>query len=66
MCLCQDFLLTALREAQNEVVQHGACLGLGIAALGTESLEIVELIKNTLYSGNPRISCRRPDQKRVC
>jgi 26S proteasome regulatory subunit N2 len=30
-----SYLLEALRSSSNEVVQHGACLGLGLAALGT-------------------------------
>lgn len=45
----QDFLLQSLRNAQNEVIQHGACLGLGIAALGTEDEGIFEDVKNVLY-----------------
>jgi 26S proteasome regulatory subunit N2 len=32
------------------VVQHGACLGLGLAALGTSDEEICEDIKNILYT----------------
>lgn len=45
----QDFLLQSLRNAQNEVIQHGACLGLGIAALGTEDEGIFEDVKNVLF-----------------
>ncbi|GMH41090.1 hypothetical protein BSKO_09000 [Bryopsis sp. KO-2023] len=46
----QDFLLQSLRNAQSEVIQHGACLGLGIAALGTEDEGIFEDVKNVLFS----------------
>ena len=33
-----------------QVVQHGACLGLGLAALGTADEEVFEDIKNVLYT----------------
>ena len=33
-----------------QVVQHGACLGLGLAALGTADEEIFEDVKNILYT----------------
>jgi 26S proteasome regulatory subunit N2 len=33
-----------------QVIQHGACLGLGLAALGTSDEEIYEDIKNVLYT----------------
>lgn len=36
----------------SQVIQHGACLGLGIAALGTEDEEAFEDIKNVLYMDN--------------
>ena len=32
-----------------QVIQHGACLGLGLAALGTNDEELFEDIKNVLY-----------------
>ena len=35
-----------------QVVQHGACLGLGLAALGTNNDEIMEELKNHLYLDN--------------
>ena len=34
------------------MTQHGACLGLGIAALGTEDEEAFEDVKNVLYMDN--------------
>ena len=33
-----------------QVVQHGACLGLGIAGLGSNNPEIFEEIKGVLYT----------------
>lgn len=35
-----------------QVIQHGACLGLGVAALGTGDEEAFEDIKNVLYMDN--------------
>ncbi|KAK3121303.1 hypothetical protein QOZ80_8BG0650410 [Eleusine coracana subsp. coracana] len=46
----KQFLRESLRNTNNEVVQHGACLGLGLAALGTADEEICEDIKNILYT----------------
>ncbi|EFJ47427.1 26S proteasome regulatory complex [Volvox carteri f. nagariensis] len=46
----RQFLLESLRGTSNEVTQHGACLGLGLAALGTDDEEALEDIKNVLYS----------------
>jgi len=33
-----DYLLNALKASQDEVVQHGACLGLGVAAMTSDNL----------------------------
>lgn len=33
-----------------QVIQHGACLGLGLAALGTADDDIFDEIKNVLYT----------------
>ena len=30
-----DYIMTQLKDATNEPVKHGGCLGLGLAALGT-------------------------------
>jgi len=44
------YLLNALRAGQeNEVVSHGACLGLGVAAMATGSEEIYEAVKGSLF-----------------
>ncbi|CAN1334585.1 26S proteasome non-ATPase regulatory subunit 1 homolog A [Linum perenne] len=41
---------TNVEESNVQVIQHGACLGLGLAALGTADEEIYEDIKNVLYT----------------
>ncbi|GAB4844091.1 26S proteasome non-ATPase regulatory subunit 1 A [Ancistrocladus abbreviatus] len=45
----KQFLRDSLRNTNVEVIQHGACLGLGLAALGTADEDIFEDIKNVLY-----------------
>ncbi|KAJ3516366.1 hypothetical protein NLJ89_g1157 [Agrocybe chaxingu] len=44
------YLRDALKAAQNEVVQHGAALGLGVAGMGSKSLEAFEDLKNVLFT----------------
>mmetsp|Transcript_32576 Transcript_32576/g.103783 ORF Transcript_32576/g.103783 Transcript_32576/m.103783 type:complete len:1598 (-) Transcript_32576:13-4806(-) len=46
----KPFLLESLRSTQNEVIQHGACLGLGLAAMGTGDDEVYEDLKGVLYT----------------
>ncbi|KAK9822620.1 hypothetical protein WJX74_011008 [Apatococcus lobatus] len=46
----RSFLLDCLRSASHEVVQHGACLGLGLAALGSNDEELFEDLKSVLYT----------------
>ncbi|PWA72886.1 26S proteasome regulatory complex, non-ATPase subcomplex, Rpn2/Psmd1 subunit [Artemisia annua] len=46
----KQFLRDSLRSTNVEVVQHGACLGLGLAALGTADEDIYDEIKNVLYT----------------
>uniref|UniRef100_A0A7N0UVL7 26S proteasome non-ATPase regulatory subunit 1 homolog n=1 Tax=Kalanchoe fedtschenkoi TaxID=63787 RepID=A0A7N0UVL7_KALFE len=45
----KQFLRESLRNTDVEVIQHGACLGLGLAALGTADEDIYDDIKNVLY-----------------
>jgi hypothetical protein len=47
---CRDFLLKCLQETPNEVTQHGAALGLGIAGLGAQDDVIFEELKNVLFT----------------
>lgn len=49
-CISLHCLSTSISRLQ--VIQHGACLGLGIAALGTEDEEAFEDVKNVLYMDN--------------
>ncbi|GMI70413.1 hypothetical protein like AT2G32730 [Hibiscus trionum] len=46
----KEFLLDRLRSSNVEVIQHGACLGLGLAAQGTADEQIYEEIKRVLYT----------------
>ena len=48
------WLQKALRQASgNEVLQHGACLGLGLTALGSGDEELLEELKTeVLYADN--------------
>lgn len=44
-----DYLLNQLKEATNEIVRHGGCLGLGLAAVGTHRHDVYEQLKFNLY-----------------
>ncbi|KAA0033291.1 hypothetical protein IC582_010462 [Cucumis melo] len=46
----KQFLRDSLRSTNVEVIQHGACLGLGLATLGTADEEIYDDIKSVLYT----------------
>ncbi|KAJ8755384.1 hypothetical protein K2173_019182 [Erythroxylum novogranatense] len=46
----KKFLRDSLRSTNVEVIQHGACLGLGLAALGTADEDIYDDIKSALYT----------------
>ncbi|KAI7851623.1 armadillo-type protein [Circinella umbellata] len=45
-----DYLKNSLKEAQSDVIQHGACLGLGVAGMATDNEDIYNELKNTLFS----------------
>ncbi|KAF9535345.1 armadillo-type protein [Crepidotus variabilis] len=45
-----NYLRDALKAAQGEVVQHGAALGLGVAGMGSKSMEAFEDLKTTLFT----------------
>ncbi|KAL1807180.1 hypothetical protein ACET3Z_030248 [Daucus carota] len=46
----KQFLRQSLSSTNVEVIQHGACLGLGLAALGTADEDVFDDIKNVLYT----------------
>ncbi|KAF8073149.1 RPN2B [Scenedesmus sp. PABB004] len=46
----RPFLAQSLRDTANPIIQHGACLGLGLAGLGTCCDEVFEDLKNVLYT----------------
>ncbi|KAI3384373.1 hypothetical protein SNEBB_010769 [Seison nebaliae] len=43
-----DYLLTQLKATNKDTVQHGACLGIGLAALGTNREDLVLELQNIL------------------
>ncbi|KAG0240325.1 proteasome regulatory particle base subunit [Actinomortierella wolfii] len=45
-----NYLRDILKNTQIEVLQHGACLGLGTAGMATDNEEIYEELKNVLFS----------------
>ncbi|KAG4202186.1 hypothetical protein ERO13_A05G322400v2 [Gossypium hirsutum] len=46
----KQFLRDSLQNTNVEVIQHGACLGLGLAALGTADEYIYDEVKTVLYT----------------
>jgi len=44
-----EYLLNQLKEATSDMVRHGGCLGLGLAAMGTARQDIYEQLKYNLY-----------------
>jgi 26S proteasome regulatory subunit N2 len=44
-----EYLFNQLKTAPTEPVKHGACLGIGLAAMGTARQDIYEELKNNLY-----------------
>ncbi|KAK3812920.1 MAG: armadillo-type protein [Benniella sp.] len=45
-----EYLRGVLKNTQVEVLQHGACLGLGTAGMATDNDEIYEELKNVLFT----------------
>lgn len=45
-----EYLKSQFTEAEDEVIQHGGALGLGIAGMATGSEEIFENLKNILFT----------------
>lgn len=47
------YLLDSLKNAgTQEPVQHGACLGLGLAAMGSARSDVLDELRNVLYTDN--------------
>lgn len=46
----EDYLRNTLKTVQNEVVQHGAALGLGVAGMGGKNAETYEELKQALFT----------------
>ncbi|KAF8585578.1 26S proteasome regulatory complex, non-ATPase subcomplex, Rpn2/Psmd1 subunit [Ramaria rubella] len=46
----ETYLREKLKASNNEVVQHGACLGLGVAGMASQSQDAYDDLKATLYS----------------
>ncbi|XP_006819466.1 26S proteasome non-ATPase regulatory subunit 1-like, partial [Saccoglossus kowalevskii] len=44
-----DYLLNQLKEASSDMIRHGGCLGLGLAAMGTARMDVYEQLKFNLY-----------------
>jgi 26S proteasome regulatory subunit N2 len=44
-----DYLHQQLRDATNEMIRHGGCLGLGLAALGSARKDLYDLLKSNLF-----------------
>lgn len=44
-----EYLLGQLKDASNEMVRHGGCLGLGLAAMATHRQDAYEQLKFNLY-----------------
>ncbi|OQR83320.1 26S proteasome non-ATPase regulatory subunit [Achlya hypogyna] len=48
-----EYLRAALRNSgTDEVVQHGACLGLGLVGMATANADVYEELKNILFTDN--------------
>eukprot|EP00112_Aurelia_sp_Birch-Aquarium-sp1_P023095 Seg675.34_Seg675.31 transcript_id=Seg675.34_Seg675.31/GoldUCD/mRNA.D3Y31 product="26S proteasome non-ATPase regulatory subunit 1" protein_id=Seg675.34_Seg675.31/GoldUCD/D3Y31 len=44
-----EYLLQQLKGATTDMVRHGGCLGLGLAAMGTQRQDVYEQLKFNLY-----------------
>lgn len=47
-----EFIRNALGSSTSEILQHGACLGLGAAAMATHDMKLLEDLKGILYGDN--------------
>lgn len=44
-----DYLLNQVKDAPNEATRHGGCLGLGLAAMGTNRQDVYDQLKLNLF-----------------
>ncbi|ELT92764.1 hypothetical protein CAPTEDRAFT_182474 [Capitella teleta] len=44
-----EYLLNQLKDATTDIIRHGGCLGLGLAAMGTARQDIYDQLKFNLY-----------------
>ncbi|GAA5864300.1 hypothetical protein JCM3774_002744 [Rhodotorula dairenensis] len=44
------YLLDTMKSSQDEVIQHGAALGLGVAAMGSGNEELYDELRNILFT----------------
>jgi len=42
-------MLDWLKESESEIIQHGACLGLGLMSIGTFDSDLLIALKETLF-----------------
>lgn len=51
-----DYLTDQLTKASTSAVRHGACLGLGLAALGTRNMKVYEQLREIMYQHDDAVS----------
>ena len=51
-----QYLRNALKNSQSEIVQHGACLGLGAAGMATGNADIYEELKTILFNDSAAVA----------
>ncbi|XP_037777929.1 26S proteasome non-ATPase regulatory subunit 1-like [Penaeus monodon] len=44
-----EYLLNQTKDATSDIVRHGGCLGLGLAAMGTQRTDVYEQLKYSLF-----------------
>ena len=52
----QGYIWEQLKASNSNIVKHGACLGLGLAAMGTENLKIYEDLKSSVLYTDDAVS----------
>ncbi|CAL4157776.1 unnamed protein product, partial [Meganyctiphanes norvegica] len=44
-----EYLLNQTKDATSDIIRHGGCLGLGLAAMGTQRTDVYEQLKYSLF-----------------